>query len=176
MYIDPDKELAGYRQIEIRDFLRKAMDCEPLGWNFSLIERSLNVSRDEAVKIFKELESTGLIQPSGSRPPIFRRNHRKSQREELIIWDLTDHGRRFAKASTQCISRDHAEETLRRFPKRVEQANNNADFTYTINRALLFGSCLEDRQLVGDVDIALEFKPKSPDPRRQKEMNEARIR
>jgi len=173
MYIDPNKEIAGYSQVKIRDLLLKA-NREKEEWEISFITKNLNASQDEAIKLVKELEQEGLIEVSTGKK-IWKRNPEKFQKEELTNWKLTDEGRRFSKASTECISRNEAQKRIDGLPKRIEQANQNPEFAYTISRAFVFGSYLEtDKQYLGDVDIALEFEPKEKDPQKQQEREEVR--
>jgi predicted nucleotidyltransferase len=171
MHLDPDKKLAGYPQIEIRDLLRKS-NKELDKWQLSFIEEGLSTFRDEAIKLVKELESRNLIQDSGRK--IYKSNPRDFQREELIIWELTDKGRRFAKASTERISRDEADRIIRSLLKQIDQANQNPEFTYIISQALVFGSYITDIQCLSDVDIALELTPKEQDPQKQTTREKAR--
>jgi len=171
MHIDPDEKLAGYRQIEIRDLLRQLRN-KPDGWEISLIEKSLHVSCDEAINLAKELKGRDFIR-SGGR--ISKRNLNGFRDEELTIWELTDKGRRFAKASTEWISREQAREIISSLLKRIEQANQNPEIIYTISRALVFGSYIAtDNQRLSDVDVALEFIPKEQDSQKQEELNETR--
>lgn len=171
--IDPDKELAGYVQVKIRDLLRKANQGSE-SWKICFISENLHISREETIKVVRALEKEGLIIQARDRG-IYKRNPDKFQKEELTEWELTDKGRRFAKASTEGISRDEADKIISTLPTRIEQINQNPEFVYTIRRAFIFGSYVEtDDQCLGDVDIALELEPKENDPQKQQEREEVR--
>jgi hypothetical protein len=170
MYIELEEKLAGHSKRKIREMFRNGID-KLEGRGLILIQESLGVSLNKAKEISRELERQGLIR---IRHRIFKRG--SSNSEELNRWELTGEGQRLAKASFHLISRAEASGIIQELLKRIEQANNNPHFAYTISYAVLFGSYLTKKRHLGDVDIGIKLIPKITNPDKQTEIEEARIR
>ena len=74
------------------------------------------------------------------------------------------------------VKRTTAESALAGFLERIQQANNNPDFTYSVNKAIVFGSYLSSKDRLGDVDVAVELVGKIMEQESQSEANLKRAR
>jgi predicted transcriptional regulator/predicted nucleotidyltransferase len=75
-------------------------------------------------------------------------------------YQLTDAGGRFTNATASpMIRRDKAERIVAELVQRARTINRG-DFAFKVHSIVTFGSYLEDKTAIGDVDIAVELVPK----------------
>ena len=60
------------------------------------------------------------------------------------------------------ITRRTAESALQEFMSRVQLANSNPRYLYTVKKVVVFGSFLESREDLGDVDVAVDLESRVP--------------
>lgn len=70
----------------------------------------------------------------------------------------TEMGRRLGVTRANApISRAKADLLLKELLERVEKVNNNADFVYKVENVKVFGSYLSDKEILGDLDVAVKL-------------------
>jgi predicted nucleotidyltransferase len=73
----------------------------------------------------------------------------------------TDAGRDLTRGSAaKRIKRETATAALSEFVKRVNLVNSNPKYLYSVRRVAVFGSFLGRGDRLGDVDVAVDFKPR----------------
>ena len=60
----------------------------------------------------------------------------------------------------QIIKRSTANKIIEDFLNRVENINNNSKYLYKVKEVRLFGSYLDNKERIGDIDIAVNITPK----------------
>lgn len=139
--------MAGQPAIRVRDFLRRYR----LGEFLALAaEDAFELNQEGALRFLDDLAGLGIV--SSKMAGIDG---------EQRWFHVTDQGQSFANASAAApISRKTADRVLREFMDRVARANSNAEFVYKIESVVLFGSMLGDQERLGDVDLAIELRPR----------------
>ncbi len=113
-------------------------------------EDALTISSLQASTFLRQLRSLGLIESAEFLPVGV---------EEAF--EITTSGLAFANASAAApIHRKTAELVLRQFLERLHAVNDNPDYVYRVESAVLFGSMLSTTERLGDVDMAIELQPK----------------
>jgi DNA-binding MarR family transcriptional regulator len=160
MRIDSNTIIAGQPAKVIRDFLYQVKDHS---WSTQSISEKLGVSRRKAQQIVRDLEAAGYI-----------------QREEM--WQgqrwfrTTLNGNQLALASAALpLKRVTAMKKLEEFLTRVQTVNHDPYYLYRVERAVLFGSMLSGQDTVGDIDVAIELRPKRANREEHAAVEEARI-
>lgn len=70
----------------------------------------------------------------------------------------TEKGRRFGvSAANPAITRQKADGLLNDLIERVKQVNATKELVYYVERIKVFGSYLSDKELLGDIDVALKL-------------------
>jgi len=73
----------------------------------------------------------------------------------------TDKGRRFGIATANtAITRQKADELLNDLIERAKTINANDDLVYVVERIKVFGSYLSNKELLGDLDVAVKLTRK----------------
>ena len=61
------------------------------------------------------------------------------------------------------IKRQTAEKLLGEFLDRVDRANSSPNYLYSVTRVVVFGSFLDDCEVLGDIDLAIGLEPRAVD-------------
>lgn len=82
---------------------------------------------------------------------------------EVIQYEIyeTEKGRRFGIASANPpISRAKASQLLNELIERVKKVNNTIELIYYVETVKVFGSYLSDKEMLGDIDVAIKLTRK----------------
>jgi DNA-binding MarR family transcriptional regulator len=161
MRIQPDALVAGFPAKKIRELLRQ----NDHSLSVYEVTKTMGVKGKKASQLLALLESEGLIE----------RNTSLSDPEKECYWKLTLKGRAFAKALfSPPVPRQAAEKKLNEFMARVHQVNADSWFLYRVERVVVFGSFLTGQPYVGDLDLAIQLKPKESDEKKHSDLILAR--
>jgi hypothetical protein len=137
--------IAGRPILQVRKLMRSmSLDVGP-----ETAQRIFSIEEAEALALMEALEAGGYVQPyelarSGSRR-----------------WQLTQKGKVLAAASTAPpIHRRTADRLLREFMERVEQVREDSELMFAVGRVIVFGSYLTPKDRLGDLDVALDLRPR----------------
>ncbi|MBB4391661.1 hypothetical protein [Bradyrhizobium sp. ERR14] len=156
MQVRRDEEIAGVRLMKVRDLLRWA-DDGPI--QLSAISDRLHCDRAKAELVQNALLEAGYIEidPNASGQNCY------------IASDL---GRQLCNAKfVRRITRSEADELVADFLERVRLVNGRDELTHRVREVRVFGSYIEDAADLGDVDLAVDFRP-----RRSTHVEEAQAR
>ena len=158
MNITKAQRIAGYPALAIRDFLKRQGS---LYFSLHAATERLQISEAEADRLMKQLEKLGFIRKRGKQDTWYR---------------TTVKGNALAGASAaKLLSRKSAEKRLSEFMARVREVNESQPFVFKVDTVVLFGSFLSEKERIGDIDLAVELKPKTEGSAEFKSMRDARI-
>lgn len=121
----------------------------------SAIQDVLNLRPVEAEEFLHRMVNLGLIELS---------EHFST--EDRRAYEVSDPGLAFANASAaKPITRKTANRALQEFMDRVQVIDVSDEYPYKIESVVLFGSLLSGKERLGDVDLAVELRPATPDDR-----------
>lgn len=150
MHFDKSEVIAGERLLRIRGILRYFHD-----WDSSIsverIERRLECTRSRARKLLKALVARGFIEPSTdewARPGDYE------------ISDLG--GRLVGWRAIPRINREKADRLIAELLERVREINGRDELAYKITYVGVFGSYVDGKNDLGDIDIAYEMEWRDP--------------
>jgi hypothetical protein len=150
MQITRDQLIVGQPALKVRGFVRT---YRLLDFCASEFEKALNLTPEEAGDFAQEMVSLGFLVPS-THPSLDGRP----------LYQVGDRGHMLVNASAaKPITRKTANSVLQEFMKRVDIVNIRDTYAYTVESVVLFGSMLSDKELLGDVDVALELQHAVPD-------------
>ena len=161
MRIQPDALVAGFPARKIRELLRQNEE------SLSVYEvtKVIGIKGKKAFQLLELLESEGFIERNTSFPDSAKERY----------WKPTLKGRALAKALfSPPVSRQAAENKLNEFMARVHRVNADSRFLYRVEKVVVFGSFLTDRSFVGDLDLAIQLKPKESDEKKHSDLILAR--
>lgn len=145
MRILSNQVIAGYRAIEVRDFVRRYRLADFMAPD---AEYALALSPRAASIFLNKLIALGYVRES-----------RKQDRRK--IYQVTNSGHALANASAaRPIHGRTAERVLTQFLERVNLVNSTHEYAYRVELVVLFGSMLSDVERLGDVDVAFKLQPK----------------
>jgi hypothetical protein len=84
-------------------------------------------------------------------------------------WRCTPEGREIQRSSRNRLTRAKAKQILDQLVSRAHEVNANDRYVMRVETMVVFGSFLGDNPMIGDVDVAVELRPKFEDPREQEE-------
>jgi len=137
--------------IRVRNLLRKAHEAFRLDW----LTATFGFDKHKAGALAKSLVERGYVE----------RDHELQSREEpwMPWYRVTAKGKELARASAAGrIYRQTACRTLNEFMQRVRCVNNNPAYLYSVRKVVAFGSVLGGGERLGDVEVAVELKPRIP--------------
>lgn len=160
MRIRADELVAGIPARKIRELFRQ----NTTSLSVYDIRRVIGIRGKKAFHLLETLESEGYIEKNTSYP----------QFRKTSYWKLTLKGRAFAKALfSPPVSRSVAEKKLNEFMVRVNQVNTDSRFLYRVEKVIIFGSFLTKQPFVGDLDLAIQLKPKENDTEKHRNLIQA---
>jgi hypothetical protein len=160
MRIDPKGRVGGYPALLVRKLVRGLNNR--LNWDWETVQRILSVGPSEARGLVKALEAAGLATANRGKGP--------------RTWTTTQLAQSFGSATAaKPITRQTAAAALAQFLERVDLVNSDDHFLARVTRVILFGSYLRaEVDRLGDVDVAVELRPKQADRGRLRELNHRR--
>jgi hypothetical protein len=145
--LDKSASIAGQPVKRIRDLLRR---MEAVHWSDRAIADFFHLDETQANALATELVACGLLEESKRRP----NDHRR-------FYELGPQGPRFASTRLlRPITRAKAESIVAAFLQHVEKINERQELLERVCEVRVFGSYLEAREYLGDVDIALRIERK----------------
>lgn len=141
--------IQGEDAIRLRLILRKAHDAFRVDW----LTETFGFNKHKARGLARSLLDRGYIQ----------RDHELENRKEIRIpwYRVTAKGKELARASAAArLSRKTACRAIDEFMQRVHCVNNNPAYLYSVRKVVVFGSFLGSGERLGDVDLAVDLKPR----------------
>jgi hypothetical protein len=149
MRITKEEVVAGHPALRVRGFLRR---FDSGFFMHSAVETFMQLKPRQATKFINEMVALELIEPT---EPF----------ENEAAFQVATRGLAFANAkAAKPIHRRTAERVLREFVDRVHAVNSSKEYAFRISGAVLFGSMLSCADRLGDVDVAIDWKPRISDP------------
>jgi predicted nucleotidyltransferase len=146
MEIDWKSPIAGHPAIKVRDALR--IMRTGYRYEYALERRLYHGTPEQYAQTMAELQKAGLVAPNPEHPG---------------QWDVTDEGIKLTTArAIPRLSLAKADQEFVAFMDRVRALHRDPGQLKDVARVYLFGSYLERKPDVGDIDIAVEWcdKPK----------------
>jgi predicted nucleotidyltransferase len=139
--------IAGENAMRIRDILRRSHGAFREDW----LTNKFRYDARTASGIAMAMVVAGYVQ---------RDEEREDQNHSPFRWySVTETGRDVIRASAaKRIKRETAATELTEFMKRVHMVNASPKYLYSVKRVVVFGSFLERRERLGDVDVAVNFE------------------
>jgi predicted nucleotidyltransferase len=82
-------------------------------------------------------------------------------------WRCSDEGRVLESVSRAQLSRARADQIIKEIMSRAEQVNNDGFYAFCVDSIVAFGSYLTERQMIGDIDLVVQLRPRFADPNDQ---------
>jgi hypothetical protein len=141
--------VAGESAMRIRDILRRSYG----GFREDWLTDKFRYNESRAHEVAQAMESAGYVR---------RDEERERRNDSPFPWySVTDIGRHVVRASAaKRIKRETAASELIEFMNRVHMVNESPKYMYSVERVAVFGSFLESKELLGDVDVAVDLKPR----------------
>jgi hypothetical protein len=148
MRITKEEVVAGHPALRVRGFLRR---FDSGFFMQSAVETFMQLKPAEAETFINEMVALELIEPT---MPF----------DNEAAFEVAGRGLAFANATAaKPIYRRTAERVLREFMDRVDAVNASKEYAFSIRGAVLFGSMLSCADRLGDVDVAIDLKPRISD-------------
>ncbi len=161
VYIDPKRTISRVPTIAVRGFLRRAGDYN---WSLEYVCRCLHLSAAHAKRFVSTLLRLGYVEPAKGTG-------------KTRCYTLTLAGRAFAKASAaRPLRLATARRKLDEFLNCVRAVNESEYFLYKVKRVLVFGSYLQNKERLNDVDLAVELVHREADPKIREAVNQERVK
>ncbi len=136
--------IAGENPKVIRDILRRCHGYFTENW----LSKKLGFSREKAHRVARALLRSGYVEGAEL---------------DETAYTVTAKGRNLMRASSATrIRRNTARSSLDEFMERVRHVNESSAYLYSIVKVAVFGSLLRSDERVGDVDVAVDLKPRIP--------------
>jgi predicted nucleotidyltransferase len=148
MRITKEEIVAGHSAVQVRGFLRRFKHGF---FMHSAAESFLQLNSRQVAEFFDDLVALELIEPTA---PFGGK----------AAFQVAMRGHAFANATAaKPISRETAERVLREFVDRVNAVNASKEYAFIVKSAVLFGSMLSGVDRLGDVDVAIDLRPRNLD-------------
>jgi len=79
-------------------------------------------------------------------------------------------------SAAKAIHRKTADSILLKFMERVNEVNTNDTFAYRVEKVMVFGSYLSDKERLNDIDLAIKLVSKEKDQEKRRQRDQERIR
>jgi hypothetical protein len=148
MRITKEEVVAGHSALQVRGFLRR---FKRGFFMHSAAESFMQLKSRQAAEFINDLVALELIEPT---MPF----------GDKAAFQVATRGHAFANATAaKPISRGTAERVLREFVDRVNAVNASKEYAFKVKSAVLFGSMLSCVDRLGDVDVAIDLRPRISD-------------
>jgi predicted nucleotidyltransferase len=156
MRIDAQAKLGGISLTKIRALFRRAGLDSVVSLDF--VRDELKLSTLKADRLVLALVKAGFL------------------KEEADQWHLTEAGIRLrAATAAKPLYRNTAKRLLEDLLKRIDALNKDVYFLASVEKAVVFGSYLGDKDRLGDVDVAVQLVRREPDLEKHREANDRRV-
>lgn len=155
MYLNPKDKLFGQPILKIREVVRAAMKGSLWGDDHPALAREVAKRLDQSPAVAKKV-ITDLIKADYL---ILK----KEKYEDSFYYKFveTDKGRRFAMSRADPpISREKADLLLGELIEKAKIINASKEYIYRVESVKVFGSYLTDKEILGDLDVAVKISPK----------------
>jgi hypothetical protein len=151
MRITKEEVVAGHSALRVRGFLRRFKNGF---FMLSAAQSFMQIKPRQAAEFINDMVALELIEP---RIPF----------GDKAAFQVATRGHAFANATAaKPISRGTAERVLREFVDRVNAVNASKEYAFEVRSAVLFGSMLSCLNRLGDVDVAIDLRPRISDSAR----------
>ena len=158
MIIDPKGSIAGHPSLSIRSLLRAGRSGP---WDASLIQYVLGLDKNQSDGLIVTLEGLEYIA--------------REKDISLPLWRNTIKGNALAAASAaKAITRKTADKKVQELLGRVTEVNESEYFLFNVRKVCIFGSYLENKERIGDIDTAVELTPKEGNIDKHHELEDKR--
>ncbi len=141
--------VAGESAMNIRGILRRSHGAFREDW----LSDRLRCDERRAHEFAKALEAAGYVRRD--------REREEKYRSPFLWYSVTDAGQDLTRASAaKRIRRETAKTAFSEFMNRVHFVNASPKYFYSVRYVALFGSYLERRERLGDIDVAIDLKPR----------------
>jgi hypothetical protein len=148
MRITKEEVVAGHSALQVRGFLRR---FKRGFFMHSAAESFMKLKPKQAAEFINDLVALELVEPT---MPF----------AEEAAFQVAIRGHAFANATAaKPISRGTAERVLREFVDRVNAVNASKEYAFRVKSAVLSGSMLSCVDTLGDVDVAIDLRPRIGD-------------
>lgn len=152
MQVSKNDTIAGLPLIKIRDFLRNYPQERSI--TAASAEADLGLTSTEAEAVLRAIAEAGFIEPK----------HEAQKGGAEPRYSLTVLGSRLCVARfVKRIARSKADALVAQMLERVNEINGRDELVFRVKRVRAFGSYASDAPEVGDVDLAVDLKPRHPD-------------
>jgi predicted transcriptional regulator len=139
--------IAGEDPRAIRDILRRCDGHMSETW----LRKTLGFNDEKAREVASVLLQSGYVEGAGL------------EEAGQTAYKVTGKGRDLMRASAATrIRRTTAKLALDEFMGRVHRVNKNSAYLYSIIKVVVFGGFLRRGERLGDVDVAVDLKPRIP--------------
>jgi predicted nucleotidyltransferase len=161
MRIDSKGLIGEFPALLVRKVVRK-LGSGTL-WGSEAVQIIAGVDGLQAAALITAMEGAGLAKANSGRAS--------------GTWSTTPLAQRLRGASAaKPITRETAERALRELLERVKQVNGDAYYLARISKVVVFGSYLRPEiDRLGDLDVAVEVRPKEPDFDKRREATYRRL-
>lgn len=148
MRITKEEVVAGHPALRVRGFLRR---FDSGFFMHSAVETFMQLKPRQATKFINDMVALELIEPT---EPF----------EKEAAFQVVTRGLALANAkAAKPIYRGTGERVLSEFIDRVNAVNASKEYAFGIRSAVLFGSMLSCVDRLGDVDVAIDLRPRISD-------------
>ena len=142
MKISSGDVYAGVPILQIRRLLKET--SESLGWTATFVQTKLEISAGSAARVIRQLARDGFVELAP---------------KPYCDWRNTQKGNALAHASAAALlHRETAQRKLDEFLKRIRYVNSSeCEFLYIVEKVVLLGSMLGEKQRVSDVDVSFQL-------------------
>ena len=138
--------ISGIPIKKVRSFFRHLVSWHQHSFELTRLQEQLSLDKKSALALAMELEIQGYIKPP-----------------EKGLYTFTDKGEELVRASAAGkVSRQMAENALIGLLARAEQYNCDPNKLLTIEAVVEFGSFLGANEKLGDLDVAVKYRPRNP--------------
>ena len=143
--------VAGQSAIRIREILLRSCGAFREDW----LTDEFRYDALQAHGIAEAIETAGFVQRD--------RERERRQNSPFPWYSVTDGGQDIMRASAaKRITRESAATAVTELMNRVHQVNASPKCLYSVKCVVVFGSFLGHRERLGDVDVAIDLKPRMP--------------
>ena len=155
MKIDPKEKLYGQPVLKIRQVVKHAMQDRLFGKTKAAIIEEVSKILVQPIAVSKQIMEQLIVDDYLVLNKVKYINTFQHELKE------TDKGRRFGVATADpAITRKKADELLAELIERAKAINANNNLVYTVECIKVFGSYLGDKELLGDLDVAVKLTRK----------------
>lgn len=149
MRINRGDQIAGIDALRLRDYFRRYGD----NVNRRTLAREVSLTKGQAQRVLDELLKLKMVELSELQPD-----------KEMLSYETTIQGNALGMAkASKPVKRESAQSVLSELMERVKTVNERQELAYRVESLVVFGSYLSDAKRLNDLDVAVEFNPRSSD-------------